>query len=206
MTNDTMVDRLLIREVVENWVIWRDSGQWEAFASVWHPDGVMMATWQQSRADAFIEGCKAGWANGVKVLHSLGGSNVTVADDRAIAQTKMTIHQRAEVDGTVVDVACMGRFYDFFERCEERWVILLRQPIYERDRMDAVDPAATLSLDPSVLDRFPEGYRHLAYLQTRQGFTVSPDMPGVLGAAVEALYARGADWLTLGLSPLIDHD
>lgn len=204
MTFDAMTDRLLIREVVENWVLWRDSGRWEAFADVWHPDGIMMATWQQSRADAFIEGCKAGWARGLKVLHVLGGSTVAVTGERAIAQTKMTIHQRAEVHGTLVDVACMGRFYDFFEHYDGRWVIQLRQPIYERDRMDPVDPSAALTLDAALLGRFPEGYRHLAYLQTQQGFTVSRDMPGVRGPEVEALYARGAAWLAGAWSPVAD--
>jgi hypothetical protein len=38
-------DRLAIRELVENWVVWRDSGQWEKFRTVWHDDGRMVATW-----------------------------------------------------------------------------------------------------------------------------------------------------------------
>ena len=44
--------------------------------------------------------------------------------------------------------------------------------------------------------RFPEGYRHLAYLQTKHGYTVKPDMPGAMGPELEALYARGAAWLS----------
>ena len=61
--------------------------------------------------------------------------------------------------------------------------------------MDPVDPAAKLVLDKALLARFPHGYSHLAYLQTRIGFTVKPDMPGLRGAEVEALYARGKAWL-----------
>ena len=73
--------------------------------------------------------------------------------------------QRGPVDGVLCDVACTGRFYDFFEQRDGRWGIVLRQPIYEKDRLDPVDPAASLTLDPDVLARFPEGYRYLAYLQ-----------------------------------------
>jgi hypothetical protein len=73
--------------------------------------------------------------------------------------------------------------------------MVLRQPIYEKDRLDPVDPAATLTLDPELLRRFPEGYRHLAYLQTSIGYPVKIDMPGLIGTAVEALYARGRSWL-----------
>jgi hypothetical protein len=70
-----------------------------------------------------------------------------------------------------------------------------RQPIYEKDRMDVVDPGVTLKLDTTLLAQFPEGYRHLAYLQSRIGFKVKPDMPGLKGEIVQALYARGARWL-----------
>jgi len=75
------------------------------------------------------------------------------------------------------------------------WGIVLRQPIYEKDRLDPVDPAATLQLDAALLAAFPEGYRHLAYLQTRIGYTVKRDMPGLKGAEVERLYATGKTWL-----------
>ncbi len=76
----------------------------------------------------------------------------------------MTISQRALVDDVACDVVCTGRFYDFFERRDDAWRIVLRQPIYEKDRLDPVDPAATLKLDAAVLLQFPEGYRHLAYI------------------------------------------
>jgi hypothetical protein len=75
---------------------------------------------------------------------------------------------------------------------------VLRQPIYEKDRMDPVDPSVRLALDRTLLGRFPEGYRHLAYLQTRIGYTVNEDMPGLRGPEVEALYRSGALWLDGG--------
>jgi hypothetical protein len=92
-------------------------------------------------------------------------------------------------------VLCTGRFYDFFERRQGRWAIVLRQPIYEKDRLDPLDPSAHLMLDSELLAQFPEGYRHLAYAQTRIGFTVKRDMPQLKGAEVERLYADGAAWL-----------
>jgi hypothetical protein len=180
---------------VENWVVWRDAGDWERFRGVWHDDGRMMATWFQGSAEEFIAVSRAGFEKGVSILHFLGGNSVDVAGTRAISQTKMTISQRALVHEVQVDVVCTGRFYDFFEKRNDRWAIVLRQPIYEKDRMDPVDPAAQLKLDAGLLLRFPEGYRHLAYLQTGIGYTVKSDMPGLKGPEVEALYARGRIWL-----------
>jgi hypothetical protein len=95
----------------------------------------------------------------------------------------------------LVDVVCTGRFYDFLEKRDGSWGFVLRQPIYEKDRLDPVDPAAKLALDPALLARFPEGYRHLAYLQSQIGYQVKTDMPGLKGAEVERLYASGAAWL-----------
>jgi hypothetical protein len=194
MTNETL-ERLAIRDLVENWAVWRDAGDWERFRTVWHKDGRMMATWFQGSAEDFIRVSREGFEKGVSILHFLGGTAIDLAGARAIAQTKMTISQRAEVDGVLCDVVCTGRFYDFLEKRDGHWGVVLRQPIYEKDRLDPLDPSARLNLDQELLRSFPEGYRHLAYLQTKIGFKVKPDMPGLKGVAVEALYARGAGWL-----------
>jgi hypothetical protein len=193
--DSVMQEKLAIVEVVQNWALWRDAGDWERFRTVWHEDGWMTATWFQGPAEKFIEVSRAGFEKGVSILHFLGGSSVDVKGERAIAQTKMTINQRAAVDGVVVDVVCTGRFYDFFARRGGKWGIVRRQPIYEKDRMDPVDPAAKLQLDPELLGRFPEGYRHLAYLQTKNGFTIKLDLPQLKGPVVQALYAHGLAWL-----------
>jgi hypothetical protein len=217
-----LADRLAIRDVVETWANARDSRDWEAFRACWHEDGYMMATWFQGPKEDFIRVSQEGAARGVNILHFTGGVRITLAPPsatppRAIAQTRMTIMQRGPVDGVLCDVACTGRFYDFFEKREVgpaatggkasrvvppepaerdgRWAIVLRQPIYEKDRLDSVDPAASLTLDPDVLARFPEGYRYLAYLQSQAGYPVKPDMPGLTGPEVERLYQRGAAWL-----------
>jgi hypothetical protein len=194
MTDD-LADRLTLRALIENWALWRDAGDWDRFRTVWHDDGVMNATWFQGPAAEFIRVTREGWDRGVSILHFLGGSSIDLAGDRAIAQTKMTISQRGDVHGVLCDVVCTGRFYDFLERRAGRWGMVLRQPIYEKDRIDPVDPAARLELDQAKLAAFPQGYRHLAYIQTGIGYTVKLDMPELTGPEVDALYARGAAWL-----------
>ncbi|KPU90943.1 hypothetical protein APR50_29840 [Variovorax paradoxus] len=196
--NDTLQQELLIRRMIERWAVWRDAGDWERFATVWHPEGVMMATWLQGPFAEFIRVTREGWAKGVSILHFLGGSAIELAGERAIVQTKMTISQRGPVEGVPCDVVCTGRFYDFVVLHEGQWKLLHRQPIYEKDRIDPIDPAATVTLDAAKLAELPEGYRHLAYIQQRIGYTVKLDMPMLKGPAVEALYQRGARWLAGG--------
>ncbi|HVP81294.1 MAG TPA: nuclear transport factor 2 family protein [Thermodesulfobacteriota bacterium] len=195
MVKDLTADKLAIRETVENWVVWRDAGDWERFATVWHSDGWMTATWFQGPAQKFIDVSREGFNKGVSILHFLGGWTCEIAGNRAISQVKMTINQRAPVEGVLVDVVCTGRFYDFFEKRKGRWGIVRRQPIYEKDRLDPVDPSAVLKLDADLLARFPEGYCHLAYLQSKNGFNVKAGLPGLRGPAVEKLYAEGKVWL-----------
>ena len=195
MAKDLTADKLAIRETVENWAVWRDAGDWERFATVWHSDGWMTATWFQGPAEKFIEVSREGFNKGVSILHFLGGWTCEIAGDRAISQIKMTINQRAPVEGVLVDVVCTGRFYDFFEKRKGRWGIVRRQPIYEKDRLDPVDPSAVLKLDAELLSSFPEGYRHLAYLQSKNGFKVKAGLPGLRGPIVEKVYAEGKAWL-----------
>ena len=198
--DETLTEQLRIRQLVDNWAVWRDAGEWDRFKTVWHSDGMMMATWFQGPFEDFIRVTIEGWNKGVSILHFLGGSSIDVTGDRAIAQTKMTISQRGLVDGVMCDVVCTGRFYDFFERRADstglvRWGLVHRQPIYEKDRVDPIDPAAQLAMDQAALAAFPAGYRHLAYIQTRMGYTVKLDMPGLKGPAVQDLYRRGGAWL-----------
>jgi hypothetical protein len=194
-TGDATADEIAIRNVVESWALARDSADWDWFREQWHDDGYMMATWFQGPKEDFIRVSADGYEKGVNILHYTGASQAEVRGTRAISQTRMTIMQRGEVHGVLVDVSCIGRFYDFFEKRAGRWGIVLRQPIYEKDRMDPVQPGATVELDQDLLARFPEGCRYLAYLQVLAGYPVKPDMPGLRGPEVEALYARGAAWL-----------
>jgi SnoaL-like domain len=206
--NHEQSERYTIRELVENWAVWRDAGDWERFRGVWHPEGEMWATWFQGTADDFIKVSQDGFAKGVRILHFLGGSSIDLAlglkpHQRAIAQTKMTISQRAMVHDVEVDVVCTGRFYDFIEKRPvagggEEWRIVLRRLIYEKDRIDPVDPAATLKLDKALLAQFPIGYKHLAYIQEQIGYKVKRDMAGLVGPDVDALYAKGKGWLAGG--------
>jgi hypothetical protein len=193
-----LLDRLAIRDLVESWALWRDAGDWDRFRTVWHDDGWMFATWFQGPAAEFIRVSREGWDKGVSILHFLGGTSIDLAAPRAIAQTKMTISQRAQVHGVACDVVCTGRFYDFLEKRAGRWGLVVRQPIYEKDRLDPIDPAAAPKLDARRLAALPEGYRHLAYIQEEIGYAVKRDMPGLEGPVVESLYACGRGWLQGG--------
>lgn len=190
-------DRAIIRELIENWVVWRDTAHWDEFRKVWHEDGRMTASWSQSTFEQFISNTIQGMEKGVSILHLLGGSGINVNGNRAISQTKMEISQRATIEGVLCDVSCFARHYDFWEKRDGRWGLVLRESIYDKSRFDPLESGAKVPIDHALYDQFPVEYAPLAYLQEKIGYTVRRDMPhGWRGPTVEALYKRGDSWLS----------
>lgn len=188
-------DQLEIGALAQNWALARDTGDWDKLRATAHPDAAMTTTWFDGPFDDFVEACQASWRKGSRSQHFLGGTSAEINGDRALAQTRMSIMVRSTLDGVEVDAVCYGRFFDRVEKREGVWRLFKRSVIYEKDRLDPVDPGATIALDPALLKRFPEGYRHLAYLQTRNGARVNPDLPTARGDALDKLLHDARAWL-----------
>jgi hypothetical protein len=185
-----------IRDLIERWVICRDAFQWDKWRTVWHEGGTMKATWFEGSFEEFMRVTEEGAKRGLNILHLLGGSMIDAEGERAVSVTKMMIDQRATVEGVLCDVRCHARHFDLWEKRGGRWGLVRRETIADKDRIDPVTSAAYPVLDRALLESFPEEYKHLAYLQTRAGYTVDRDVPRMSGgSALESLYARGEAWL-----------
>jgi hypothetical protein len=189
------LDKLAIGEVIQSWALWRDTGNWAGLRSAFHPDGTMTATWFSGSVEDFIAGCQRSWAAGSRSAHFIGGSVIQLKGAKALAETRIILLLRDVLDEIEVDVTCYGRFYDRLVKTGDQWRILTRGVIYEKDRIDPVRPGAVLTLDDAELRRFPEGYRHVAYVQTKRGLRVAPDRPTPRSAELERLYRDAAAWL-----------
>ena len=188
-------DELAIRGLINKWMVFRDSGDWDRLRPVWHEDGRMAASWRQGTADEFIASNRASWDKGLSIFHELGAIAVDIVGARALSQTQMTLTQRADLDGPVCDVTCVARHLDRWEKRDGLWGLLLRETIFDRDRIDTVVPGQAVKLDMALLNSFPEQYRHLGYLQTKLGFNISTDIPRLRSPAGDALLAEGRRWL-----------
>jgi hypothetical protein len=189
-------DRVAITALINDWVVFRDSGDFDRLRAIFSPDGRMNATWFSGSADDFVANSRRMFGAPVPaVLHTLGGVSVDVRGERAVSQAKMAIAVLVTVHGTACEVTCSGRFYDLWRKIDANWKLQERFVIYERDRLTTLDGAPHPHLDEAILASFPPGYKHLAYAQQAGGATVINGLPGLTGAAVEALYARGRAWL-----------
>lgn len=190
-------DVMIIRDLIERWVVYRDALLWDKFRTLWHAEGRMKATWFNGPYEEFIRITEEGAKHGLNILHILGGTAIEVEGRRATSMTKMIILQRANVDGVLCDVSSYARHQDLWEERQGRWGLVSRETICDKDRIDPVDNNEKMSLDASILNQFPREYQHLAYLQTKLGYHVDRDVPRLGGgAALQALYKRAGDWLS----------
>ena len=190
------VDRVAITQVVQDWALARDTGRWEQLRAAFTADGTMTTSWMAGPASEFvarsIESAKRGTSGS---QHFMGATSVDLRGDRAIAESRFILLLRGSVQNVAVDVTSYGRFYDFFVRDGQQWRIKRRVPIYERDRIDPVDPATPVKLDAAELAKYPAAYRHVAYLQVSRKIDLTPGLPTPSSEELTKLYAEGAAWL-----------
>ncbi len=186
-TINALFDREAISRVVLQWGLYRDGGRWDCLRALYAPDALMCTTWFRGSAEEFVRLSIVAAAKGAHVQHFVGTPSISLNGDRAIAETRMTILVRAMVADTEVDVTCFGSFHE-------------RVPVYEKDRIDAVDPKRDIRLDPVALSRFAEGYRHLAYVQSLIGENLPRGLPTHGSEEEKALHAESIAWLSGGES------
>ena len=193
MSEARLADRAAIIDAVANWALWRDTGRWERLRALYTDDAIQHTTWFVGPAREFIDRVAARPLGGSQ--HFVGACAVELNGDRAIAETRLVLLVRGTLHGVEVDVSCYARSYDRFVRAAGAWRIERREMIYEKDRLDPVDPAARMVLDQAALARYPGGYRHLAYLQAAGGARITPGLPVPGSEALARLYAEGERWL-----------
>ena len=192
---EQLLDRAAITQIAQEWGVARDLGRWDRLRACYSSDAVMHTTWFVGPAAEFIERSMAAARAGARVQHFIGATTIELRDDKAVAETRMVLMVRGWLDGVEVDVTCWGRFHDRFVKRDGEWRILKRVPVYEKDRLDAVDPAVTPTIDRDALARQPDGCRHLTYMQSRNGATIEPDSAVPGSEALARLEAESAAWL-----------
>ena len=190
-----LLERLQISELVQSWALYRDTGDWDNLRKTVHADGTMTATWFHGTFDAFITAIQDAWRKGSSSQHFQGGTVVEVQGTKAIAQTRMAILVRGKLYDVAVDVHCIGQFFDRVEQREGQWRIAKRNVIYDKDTLTPVNPREALKLSEERLLRFPQGYRHLAYLQSLNGGQVNPALPTSGSEASQQLRLEAQQWL-----------
>jgi hypothetical protein len=191
-------DKQACAELIQSWGLYRDQGKWPELTAIFAPEGEIAVSWFAGKYGEFVARCRASFEAGVRSKHLIFPAHVRLAGERALAETNIVILVRQKIGTVLADLTSHARFLDRLERRGGRWMILERTAIYERDRLDPVEPTedfATL-FKASDLSIYPEAYRYMAARLVAAGRTLAPVVYRDGTADTAQLYARYEGWLS----------
>lgn len=195
-------DKFAIAELIQAWGVYRDHGRWQELRSTFTRDGEISISWFRGPFERFVDRCKTNFAAGhTWSRHHLFAPSIRLNADRAVAETPVIIRVRQNFKDVPVDLTSCSRFLDRIERHADGWLIAERAAIYERDRLDAVEPAADFEklFVAGGAARFPEQYRYMAFrLAHSEGRKLAAVVYRDGGPETAELYARFSTWLAGG--------
>ena len=192
-----VADKYACAELIQSWGFYRDQGKWPELTATFAPDGEIAVSWFSGSFREFVDRCRQAFDAGQRSKHHIFASVVRVAGVRALAETNIVILVRQKINGVLADMTSYARFLDRLERRDGRWVILERTAIYERDRLDPVEPSEAFDklFKASDLSVYPEAYRYMAARLTAVGRALAPVVYRDGSPHTEQLYARYDGWL-----------
>jgi hypothetical protein len=194
-------DKFVIAELINAWGLYRDQGKWKELRSTFTADGHISVSWFRGPFEQFVERCRAGHAAGhTWSRHHLSAPVIKIEKDRAIVETSVVIRVRQKFGGVDVDLTSCSRFLDRVERHGSAWLIAERAAIYERDRLDPVEPSSEFdALFKEDTSHYPEQYRYMAFrIAHAEGRALAPVVYRDGGPETADLYARFSAWLAGG--------
>ncbi len=198
-TGTDIADKFAIAELIQAWGVYRDQGKWQELRGTFTPEGHISVSWFRGPFEQFVERCRANFAAGhTWSRHHLFTSSVKLAGDRGVAETPVIIRVRQMFRNVPVDLTSCSRFLDRLERHAGGWLIAERAAIYERDRLDPVEPSRAFErlFKAGRAARFPEQYRYMAFrLAHAPGRALAPVIYRDGGSETADLYAHFAGWL-----------
>jgi hypothetical protein len=194
-----LADKMACAELIQAWGLYRDQGRWKELRATFTPDGHISVSWFRGPFDSFVERCRASFAAGhTWSRHHLFPPALRLAGDRAVAETSVIIRVRQPFSGIQVDLTSCSRFLDRLERHGDHWLIAERAAIYERDRLDPVEPSPAFDelFKGADTARYPEQYRYMAFrLAHAEGRSLASVIYRDGGPETADLQARFSGWL-----------
>jgi hypothetical protein len=192
-------DQLAISELINAWGVYRDQGKWKELRGTFTPDGHISVSWFRGPFEPFVERCRAGFAaNRGWSRHHLFAPTIRFDKNRAVAETPVVIRVRQKFGTVDADLTSYSRFLDRVERHATGWLIAERAAIYERDRLDPVEPSPAFDALFAAADtaHYPEQYRYMAFrLAHAEGRSLASVVYRDGGPETADLYARYFRWL-----------
>ena len=189
--------KIACAELIQSWGFARDQGQWDDLAAIFHPGGEIAVSWFRGPYVEFVGHCRNNFGRGSVAKHQLWPARVAVNGSRATAETNVAILVRQTIEGVEVDLTSNGRFLDRIEKRDGAWRMVERAALYEKDRLDPVEPSEQFDAMMAKSDaaKYPAQYRYMAYRVHAAGRSLAEPVHYDGRAETEALKMRYAAWL-----------
>jgi hypothetical protein len=190
-------DKFACAELIQAWGFFRDQGKWPELLATFAPEGQISVSWFRGSFREFVDRCRQSFEAGQRSKHHILPSSVRVAGERAIGETNIVILVRQKIGAVSADMTSYARFLDRLERRGGRWVILERAAIYERDRLDPIEPSEAFNqlFKTGDLSIYPEQYRYMAGRLVAAGRALAPLVYRDGSPETAQLYAHYNAWL-----------
>lgn len=190
------LDKLAVAEVVQTERAARDQGQWARMAACFHPDSVVSISWIETSGADFVAASEKAFASGMRHLHQMAPTLVTLNGDRALAESGAAILLGGKIDRVEVMVTSHARMHARVERRDGMWKIVRLGAVYFEDAMAARIPGETPVLHAARLAGYRPSLRFLSYLLEEGGKTPRTDLAGIdRPDLVEAMLGADQAWL-----------
>jgi SnoaL-like domain len=190
-------DTAACAELVQAWGFARDQGRWDDLLAIFHPGGEIAVSWFRGPYPEFVAHCRKNFGTGIQAKHLLWPARVTRQGARALTETNVAILVRQTIDGVATDLTSFGRFLDRLERREGIWRMVERATLYEKDRLDPVEPSPKFDALMAGADaaKYPAQYRYMAFRIFAAGRTLAEPVHYDGRAETEALKKRYGEWV-----------
>lgn len=190
-------DRAAVIDLVQTERAARDQGQWDRMAACYHADSTVSISWIETTGPEFVAASKAAFANGIRHLHRMSPTLVTLNGSRALAETGCVILLPGTIGGVAVTVCADARL---FARAEKRgvWRLTRLAGLYLTDSWH-FENGQYPEIDHARLATYRQPYRHLSYLLAESGKQARADLPALDRPELcDALYRAEGVWLADG--------
>jgi SnoaL-like domain len=191
-------DKYACAEVIQSWGLFRDQDRWTELLDTFTPDGAIAVSWFRGPFREFVDRCRArDAARTGRSKHLLSPSLVRTSESRALAETSVIILVRQKIEGVSVDLTSNARLLDRLVRRGRVWKLVERTAVYERDRLDPVEPSPVFieMMQRANFSRYPPQYRFMAYRIAAAGGALAAPIHCDGMEETEAVRARYVKWL-----------
>ncbi len=149
---ERLLDRTEIFDLVRFERLCRDQRDFPGMIGCYVPHAPVRTSWFDGTVEDFAEASRQKMASGAsQAKHWIMPARLEFKDDRALVESPAVIFDRMTFDGIAFDMFQYCRFFSRVLKTAKGWKLGSFEGIYQRDRLETVDPRDQLPVDWTII-------------------------------------------------------